>query len=191
MDSSQPLTVAAELPVEDPINFRAGKVGPLAESEPLLHIEVFNLLHERREHQKKWCLDLQRLGIHRGQSESFTHWEQHQAPIVHKCYTYTGVGVAGVGQKGGTSQVVLNRWAHLKLELSTTSLEIRHQWHVDPTTDPVDYLTKLEITQLCNLLPADDLEAKTIIPSLERFTETGINKVCAMIQTVENAPYEG
>ncbi|KAJ9446382.1 hypothetical protein DIPPA_32970 [Diplonema papillatum] len=173
------------------VDFRHGKVGAaLHNAEPLLHIDVHYLLNKRKEQQRTWCTDLQRLGVQRGQSESYTHWEQHQCPIVQQCWTYTSVGEFGVGQGSGEVNMPrqLDKWHRLVKTLKSQELNLKEAWQTEDRT--VDFLTDVETICVCNLLPGDSAEAKTIIPSLARFEDNDLDMWCGHVIAVDSAPNE-
>eukprot|EP01063_Lacrimia_lanifica_P017825 TRINITY_DN24813_c0_g1_i1.p1 TRINITY_DN24813_c0_g1~~TRINITY_DN24813_c0_g1_i1.p1 ORF type:complete len:201 (+),score=91.62 TRINITY_DN24813_c0_g1_i1:42-644(+) len=190
---------------EDVVDFKSGQLGKhLGDAKPLLHHEVHRFLDQRKEKQQQWCLDLQRWGVNKGQADSYHNWEQQHAPGMIKCWEYTGGGENGVGQGGvgATSEKVMNDWRYLVKLLQQQELRLEAGWQARhaaavPAMAAQDlapeeaYLTPVEIVQLGNLVPGDAEEAKTIIPSLNRFEDESLNTVVTRIMETNDAALGG
>ena len=157
----------------------------LQNATPLLHIEVHSMLRQRKKKQEEWCSEMMRLGIAKGQAESYSHWEEHQTPIVAQCCSYTGVSDVGIGQ--GVHELAFHddhviRWRQLVDQFSNVQLALSEK-----ASDGSMFgkLLPLEAVALCNLLPDDAEEAKSIIPTLERFSDIDLNPLCGDIQKTQ------
>eukprot|EP01060_Flectonema_neradi_P032819 TRINITY_DN5311_c0_g1_i1.p1 TRINITY_DN5311_c0_g1~~TRINITY_DN5311_c0_g1_i1.p1 ORF type:complete len:196 (+),score=46.80 TRINITY_DN5311_c0_g1_i1:49-636(+) len=157
----------------------------LENAKPLLHIEVHSMLRHRKKKQEEWCGELIRLGIAKGQAESYSHWEEHQTPIVAQCCSYTGVSHIGIGQ--GVHEHAFQddhviRWKQLVDQFSNVQLALSS---IAADGSKFGMLKEFEAVALCNLLPDDAEEAKTIIPTLERFSDIDLDPLCADIQKTQ------
>ena len=181
-------TAPSSVPISTEVDFKLGQLGPaLQTAEPLLYLETHAVISQRQAQQRRWCDELQVLGVQSGSSESYTNWTLKQAPFMTECLNYTGDGVHGVGQAGcddeATFAPIHDRWIRLKIELINAELEYTdvHRSDNPDLQDLTGRLLLTEVASLCNLTPGDAEEACAVIPALTRFTADDITRECERV----------